>query len=56
MCSEHNIIRGDDIPKYMLDSKCNLSQHFIRMLSEHGNKTAMVNYVIFHVFLRLLQL
>lgn len=48
MCSKENIICGNDIPKYILDSKCNLSQHFIRLLSEFGNRTAVVNYNIHH--------
>lgn len=37
-----NIIHGPEIPKYILDSKSNLSQYFSRLLSENRNKTALV--------------
>lgn len=40
--TKENIIRGMPIPKYILDSKSNLSQYFIRLLNDFGNKTAMV--------------
>ncbi|XP_050531474.1 luciferin 4-monooxygenase isoform X2 [Daktulosphaira vitifoliae] len=39
---EH-ILHGPVIPKHILDSKTNLSQYFIRTLSEHGDKVAMVD-------------
>lgn len=39
---QENIIHGPEIPEYLLNSKSNLSQLFIRLLSELGNKTAMV--------------
>lgn len=37
-----NIIHGTDIPKYLLESKSNLSQYFIRMLGYLNKNTAMV--------------
>lgn len=37
-----NIIHGADIPKYLLDSKSNLSQYFTRMLGDLNENTAMV--------------
>lgn len=40
--AQENIIHGSAISDYLLDSKSNLSQHFIRLLGELGNKTAMV--------------
>lgn len=40
--AKENIIRGIDIPKYMLDDGSNLSQFFIPLLYKFGNKTAMV--------------
>lgn len=40
--TEENIIYGPPIPKYILDSKSNLSQYFIRLLSELDDKTAIV--------------
>jgi hypothetical protein len=40
--AQENIIHGSPIPDYLLNSKLNLSQHFIQLLNELGNKTAMV--------------
>jgi hypothetical protein len=40
--TEENIVHSAPIPKYLLDSKSNLSQFFIRLLGEKGNVTAMV--------------
>lgn len=40
--TEENILNTSAIPKYLLDSKSNLSQYFIRLLGERGNATAMV--------------
>lgn len=40
--NEENILHSAPIPKYLLDSKSNLSQYFIRLLGEKGNATAMV--------------
>ena len=40
--AQKNIIHGPAIPDYLLNSKSNLSQHFIQFLEELGNKTAMV--------------
>lgn len=45
--SKDNIIHGDELPDYLLNSKTNLSQFFIRLLGDHGNKTAMVFKLIF---------
>lgn len=39
---KENILYGPAIPKYLLDSKSNLSQYFIRMLTEFGNNIAVV--------------
>lgn len=41
--AQKNIIHGPAIPDYLLNSKSNLSQHFIQFLEELGNKTAMVD-------------
>lgn len=46
-----NIVHGMPIPKYILDSKSNLSQYFIRLLNDFGDKTAMVCITFF--FLKL---
>jgi len=43
MDSKENIILGSDIPKIILDNENNLSEHFIRLLSELGNRTALVS-------------
>lgn len=40
--AQENIIHGSPIPDYLLNSKSNLTQHFIRLLIEFGNNTAMV--------------
>lgn len=48
--TEENIIHGMPIPKYILDSKSNLSQYFIRLLNDFGNKTAMVCIIIIYIF------
>lgn len=40
--AKENIIHGSRIPDYLLNSKSNLSQYFIRLLMEFGNNTAMV--------------
>lgn len=37
-----NILRGPEIPKYILDSQSNLSQYLIRMLGDLGNNTSLV--------------
>lgn len=44
---KENIIHGTPLPKYMLDSKSNLSQFFIRLLNDLGNRTAMVCITFF---------
>ncbi|CAH1733227.1 uncharacterized protein LOC114129932 [Aphis gossypii] len=41
--AKENIIHGSRIPDYLLNSKSNLSQYFIRLLMEFGNNTAMVD-------------
>ncbi|VVC29735.1 AMP-binding, conserved site,AMP-binding enzyme, C-terminal domain,AMP-dependent synthetase/ligase [Cinara cedri] len=41
--AEDNVLYGSAIPKYLLDSKSNLSQYFIRLLSELGNKIALID-------------
>lgn len=43
---EENIVHGATIPNYILNSQSNLSQFFTRLLSEHGNKTAIVSYFL----------
>uniref|UniRef100_A0A2S2NIC6 Luciferin 4-monooxygenase n=1 Tax=Schizaphis graminum TaxID=13262 RepID=A0A2S2NIC6_SCHGA len=41
--AQENIIHGSPIPDYLLNSKLNLSQYFIQLLNELGNKTAMID-------------
>ncbi|XP_050438535.1 uncharacterized protein LOC126844403 isoform X2 [Adelges cooleyi] len=43
MVNKKNILYGPAIPKHILESKSNLSQYFIRLLGQHGNRIAMVD-------------